>query len=253
MATTNPTTTKTKRSVTETGHNKNVANFSTAYQILEEMGPLYQPSNPNLSLQKLDPIRKVLEGVTTVMNTDQPIYKNDVAERIVVIAPLSKLITRVLNSALSTTMSDKDKENLESMAKKIRGKRIKPLDPAKATENEISTSQMSYDSRIANFDTFISQLESHPEYSPNEADIKIEALRVYHRNLKDLSSSVNASGNRLLTARTNRNQALYFGTPNVIELMDDVKSYLKSIGEPAKPYYKALVKLQFRDIKETKN
>ena len=97
MATTNPTTTKTKRSVTETGHNKNVANFSTAYQILEEMGPLYQPSNPNLSLQKLDPIRKVLEGVTTVMNTDQPIYKNDVAERIVVIAPLSKLITRVLN------------------------------------------------------------------------------------------------------------------------------------------------------------
>ena len=27
-------------STTETGHNKNVANFSTAYQVLQEMGSL---------------------------------------------------------------------------------------------------------------------------------------------------------------------------------------------------------------------
>ncbi|WP_432670710.1 hypothetical protein [Flavobacterium sp. SM2513] len=253
MAATDPTTTKNKRSVSETGHNKNVANFGTAYQILEEMGPLYQPSNPNLFLDKLNPVKTVLEGAITEMNTDQPIYKNFVAEREVTIAPLGKLMTRALNSALSTTISAKDKQNLTSMAKKIRGgERIKPLDPAKAPENAISTSQMSYDSRIANLDAFISQLESHPEYSPNEEDIKIAALRQYHQTLKAQSSKVNASGNRLITARKNRNEALYFGSPNVMELMEDVKSYLKSIGEPAKPYYKALVKLQFRYINETK-
>ena len=250
---TNTNTTKNKRSVSETGHNKNVANYGTAYQILEEMGPLYQPSNPNLLLAKLEPIQNVLADVTTVMNTVYPIYKNDVAKREETIAPLSKLMTRVLNSALSTTMSAKDKGNLSSMAKKIRGgERLKPVDPAKAPEDAISTSQMSYDSRIANLDTFIGQLESHPEYNPNEEDLKIGVLREYHQYLKTLSSKVNASGNKLITARKNRNQALYFGSPNVIELMDDVKSYLKSIGEPAKPYYKALVKLQFRDIKETK-
>ena len=240
---------KNKRSTSETGHNKNVANFSTVFQILEEMGPLYQPSNPNLELTKLSPVKTVLGGAITVMNTDFPIYKNEVAEREVAIASLSKLTTRALNSALSTTISHKDKENLESMAKKIRGsQRIKPLDPSKAPEDAISTSQMSYDSRIANFDTFISQLESHREYAPNEVDIKIITLKQYHQSLEDLSSRVNAAGNRLLTARTNRNQALYSGTPNVIELMEDIKSYLKSIGETAKPYYKAIVKLKFRDI-----
>jgi hypothetical protein len=248
---TNTNTTKNKRSVSETGHNKNAANFGTAYQILEEMGPLYQPSNPNLLLAKLEPIQNVLAEVTTVMNTNYPTYKNDVAEREETIAPLSKLMTRVLNSALSTTMSAKDKENLSSTAKKIRGgERLKPLDPAKAPEDAISTSQMSYDSRIANLDTFIGQLASHSEYSPNEEDLKIGVLKEYRLSLKTLSSKVNASGNKLITARKNRNQALYFGSPNVIELMEDVKSYLKSIGEPAKPYYKALVKLQFRDIKE---
>lgn len=240
---------KNKRSVSETGHNKNVANFSTAFQILEEMGPLYQPSNPNLALGKLDPVKTVLEGAVSGMNTDLPIYKNDVAAREVAIAPLSKLVTRALNSALSTTISDKDKENLESMAKKIRGsERIKPLDPSKAPEDAISTSQMSYDLRIANFDTFISQLKSHPEYAPNEVEIKIVTLKQYHQDLSKLSGNVNASGNRLITARLNRNKALYFGIPNVIELMEDVKLYLKSIGDAAKPYYKALVKLTFRDI-----
>ena len=44
-----------KSSVSETGHNKNVANFSTAYQILEEMGDLYKPSNQNLKLSQIEP------------------------------------------------------------------------------------------------------------------------------------------------------------------------------------------------------
>ncbi len=32
-------------STSETGHSKNVASFSSAYQILQEMGTLYNPSN----------------------------------------------------------------------------------------------------------------------------------------------------------------------------------------------------------------
>ena len=49
----------------ETGHNKNVANFSSAYQILEEMGTLYNPSNAKIQLVNLDPIRTSLQNVIT--------------------------------------------------------------------------------------------------------------------------------------------------------------------------------------------
>ena len=72
-------------STSETGHNKNVANFSTAYQILEEMGTLYNPSNAKIQLINLDPIRTFLQTVITELNNKKPIYKNAVSTREVVI------------------------------------------------------------------------------------------------------------------------------------------------------------------------
>ncbi|ELY2018558.1 hypothetical protein SL053_002487, partial [Flavobacterium psychrophilum] len=47
-------------SSSETGHNKNVANFSSAYQILDEMGALYNPSNTEIALANLAPKKVVL-------------------------------------------------------------------------------------------------------------------------------------------------------------------------------------------------
>lgn len=62
-------------SSSETGHNKNVANFSTAYQVLQEMGSLYNPSNAKIQLVNLDPIRTSLQSVITDLNTKRPFIK----------------------------------------------------------------------------------------------------------------------------------------------------------------------------------
>ena len=109
---------------------------------------------------------------------------------------------------------------------------------------------MSYDSRIANLETITSQFASFPEYIPNETQIQIPTLQAYHTQLKTLSTLVNSAGNALITARKDRNQILYFDEQNIIQLIKDIKSYVKSLGDVAKPYYKALVKLKFTDIKK---
>lgn len=238
-------------STTETGHNKNVANFSRAYQIFEEMGSLYNPTNPNLQLANLAPIKTQLAGTITFLNEKKPVYKNAVADREIEIAPLGKLTTRTLNFAKSINISLTDKENLTSQAKKIRGD-IKPkkVNPDTSESDAISTSQMSYDSRIANLRTYTSQLASHPEYVPNETEIQIASLQTYHERLDTLSGLVNSAGNSLITARKDRNNILYFNDTNIIQLIRDIKSYLKSLGQAGEPYYKALVKLQFKDIKK---
>ena len=236
-------------STSEVGHNKNVANFSTAYQILQEMGPLYNPSNPNILLPNLAPRKVDLAATIKVMVEQSPIYKNAVADREVEIAPMSKLTTRSLNFSNSTAISEKDKENLQSQAKKIRGdKSVKKINPETSESDAISTSQMSYDSRIANFNTFISQQASHPEYIPNENDLKITTLKAYHERLLVLNELVNQSGFALITARNNRNNILYNSDLNIMQLVKDIKFYLKSLGAAGLPYYKALVKLRFRDI-----
>ena len=242
--------TKNKSAVSESGHAKNVANFSTAYQILEEMGTLYNPTNANLQLVNLAPIKTQLADVISVLNDKKPIYKNAVAKREIEIASLSKTITRALNFAKSLDISSTDKENLASQAKKIRGdQKLKKINPDTADAAAISTSQMSYDSRIANLSTYTSQLASHPQYNPNEREIQIASLQTYQQTLVALSSLVNAAGNALITARKDRNAILYFNTTNTIQLTREIKAYLKSLGQAGEPYYKAFVKLQFRDIK----
>jgi hypothetical protein len=240
---------KKKKSVSETGHNKNAANFDSAYQILEEMGALYQPSNENILLTNLAPVSVALKGTLKVLNTQKPIYKNNVANREVAMAKLPKTITSASNYFKSLKVSKIDKENVNSQVQKLRGaKKAAKIDPDKADATAISTAQLSYDSRIANFDTLTSQLASHPEYNPFEEDIKIGSLQNYHTELTTLSGLVNASGNALITGRKNRNEILYENSDNVIELIRDVKSYVKSLGKSGLPYYKALVRLRFRGL-----
>ena len=237
-------------SVSETGHNKNVANFASAIQVLVEMGSLYNPTNPNLLLANLNPVKTNLGGTITFLNNKKPVYKNAVANREILIAELPSRLTMSLNYAKSTNISQTDKENLSSQVKKMRGdKKAKVVNPETAEGDSISTSQMSYDSRIANFDTYISQLSSLAEYNPNETVIQIADFQNYHQKLTNSSTLVNSAGNELITGRKNRNNILYNDQINVIQLMRDIKAYLKSLGSAAEPYYKAIVKLQFKDIK----
>jgi hypothetical protein len=247
------TTVKTtkKKSVSETGHNKNATNFDKAHQILEEMGALYNPSNQDILLVNLSPVSTALKGTLKVLNIEIPIYKNNVADRELAIARLPKTVTSASNYFKSLKVSKIDKENIARQVKKLRGvKKAVKINPDTAETAAISTAQLSYDSRITNFATFTSQLASHPEYIPNEAEIKIEALQSYNQELTTLSGLVNASGNTLITARKNRNQILYSNDSNVIELIKDIKSYVKSLGAAGLPYYKALVRLQFRDLQK---
>ena len=237
-------------SVSETGHNKNVANFASAIQVLVEMGSLYNPTNPNLLLANLNPVKTNLGGTITFLNNKKPVYKNAVANREILIAELPSRLTMSLNYAKSTNISQTDKENISSQVKKMRGdKKAKVVNPETAEGDSISTSQMSYDSRIANFDTYISQLSSLAEYNPNETVIQIADFQNYHQKLTNSSTLVNSAGNELITGRKNRNNILYNDQINVIQLMRDIKAYLKSLGSAAEPYYKAIVKLQFKDIK----
>lgn len=237
-------------SVSEVGHGKNAANLASGIQILEEMGNLYNPTNPNILLPNLNTIKAELNNVITVLNTKKPIYKNAVANREILIAPLSKKTTKSLNFFKSLNVSATDKENVANQVKKIRGdKSPKKINPETTESDAISTSQMSYDNRIANLDTYINQLSSHPQYVPNETEIQVATLQAYHQELATASSQVNAAGNALLTARKNRNEVLYTNENNVIKLMQEVKAYLKSLGDAGTPYYKAFVKLKFKDSK----
>lgn len=236
-------------SSSEVGHIKNATNFSTGIQILEEMGTLYNPSNANILIDKLSPINTAIQATLQTLSTQYPMYKNAVAAREVAIAPLSKTSTKIGNYAKSLQISDQDKENINAAVKKVRGDtKTKKINPEITPTDEISTSQMSYDSRIENLRKLQQLVGSHSAYNPNESDITIQTIEAYHTNLKALSTAVNTAANKLITGRAARNQILYHADNSILELVTLIKAYLKSLGDAAKPYYKAFVKLKFKEI-----
>lgn len=62
-------------SVSEVGHGKNAANLASGIQILEEMGNLYNPTNPNILLPNLNSIKTELNNAITILNAKNPFTK----------------------------------------------------------------------------------------------------------------------------------------------------------------------------------
>jgi hypothetical protein len=110
---------------------------------------------------------------------------------------------------------------------------------------EISSSQMSYDSRLENLDKFIKLLASVPEYTPNEEDLKVTALTALYNDLKAKNSAVINAAIPLSNARISRNEVLYKANTGLVDIALDTKTYIKSVFGAGSPQYKQVSKLEF--------
>src|SRR5690606_11203855 len=233
-------------SKSEVGNNKNVANYSAGIQILNEMGALYNPPD-RLKILNLTPLEAQLAPIMAALNQDLATKSIAIADRKTAFGNLDRKVTMSNNYFKSLDVDAKDKENVNALAKEIRGDNKKK--DKKVTEGEEkkehSNSHQSYDNLVANFKKYTTLLSSVPEYAPNETEISIPTFTTYGDELLALNHTGVASDAALITGRKNRNEPSYFDTPNVISWMRDVKAYVKSLGEPGKPYYQALVRLKF--------
>lgn len=238
----------TKRSTSEVGHAKNVANFTALIQLLEEMGPLYQPTNPAIVISPLIILRDEL--TTSIQNLADkiPPFKIAVANRENAFKALGKKATRVKNSFNSIGLSTAENDNVSAIVKKIRGDQ-----PIRRTENlenaeteSISNAQLSYTSRATHLQSLVSLLSSYPAYTPNEPELSSPKLALLYNDLKQLNDEAANKTYALITARKERNDLLYNNPGNLLSLVNPIKDYLKSV-EGAAAYYKAAVALKFRN------
>ncbi len=237
-----------KRSTSEVGHAKNVANFTALIQLLEEMGTLYQPTNPAIAIGSLTSLRDELIASIQILADKTPPFKIAVANRENGFKPLSKLSTRVKNSFNSLGLSKAENDNVLALVKKIRGDQA--ISKAENLENEttesISNAQLSYTSRATNLQSLASFLNSYPAYLPNEDELKTVKLTNLYGILKDLNNEAANKTFALITARKQRNDLLYDNQGNLLSLVIPIKEYLKSV-EGANAYYKAAVALKFKE------
>lgn len=241
-------------SISETGHAINVTNLETLITVVTAYGSSYNPSKDSVKLPALQALLTASKESLNAVNIAQSAYSNAVAARESTFEPFSKLITRV-NSALkaSDTTVQVD-ESARTIVRKLQGKRasakltdeeIKALEAEGKEVTQISAAQLSYDSKLENFDKLIMLLTSVPQYNPNEEDLKITALTALYNEFKAKNTDVLTATIQLSNARISRDEILYKPLTGLFDIAADTKMYVKSIFGATSPQFKQISKLKF--------
>lgn len=242
---------------TETGHAKNVANFEALIAFCKGYGADYKPTDPNQQMKAMQTLCTKAKASITAVNQMLKPYSKAVEEREIAFEPLSKLTTRTMNALAASKVSQQALDNANTHASKIKGARIgkkaKPvIDPnnpeAKVVDNSISVSQLSYNSKVDNFEKLIESLKGEAKYKPNETDLQISTLEDLLNTLKAKNIAVLNATEPLSNARIARNQVLYNPQDGLVTIAKDVKSYVKSVYDSKHPKYKQISGLAFKQV-----
>jgi hypothetical protein len=238
----------------EQGHNRNAANFEKLIVCCTGYGTTYNPSKATLKIAAMQVQSTAAKNSVTNINALFPAYKNAISARKTAFAPLDKLITRASNAL---KVSDTTKEVIQSaqtIVRKLQGRRATPKKTEEQKEAaaeagkkiiENSASQLSYDNRLDNLDKLIKLLSSVAAYAPNEADLKIAGLTAVYTDLKAKNLAVVNTETPLNNARIARNTTLYKDNVGLVDVANDVKTYIKSVFGATSPQYKQVSSLKF--------
>ena len=241
-------------STSELGHNRNAINFDTLIINCISYGTVYNPSKASLKIIALQAQSTLAKNSITAINSLTPAYKNAVSARVSAFKPFDKLITRVNNALKASDTSQQVDESAQTIIRKLQGRRATPkkTEEQKKTASEagieiveISTSQMSYDSRLDNLDKLIKLLASVPQYAPNEVDLKVTALTALYNDLKAKNLAVINTEVPLNNARIARNDIMYKENIGLVDIALDIKTYIKSVYGATSPQFKQISGLKF--------
>lgn len=244
------------KSISETGHAKNVAVFEKLISYCTDYGAAYNPSRnelkPDELVKKRDQARTSLANVKKV----KALLAQAVNERQTLFAPLRPLATRVVNAFKATGASLKTIQDLAAVNRKMQGRRALP--PKNAPEQEtapenpetqkrtISVSQQSFDNQIEHLLRIIALLEIEPLYQPNEPELQLETLRDYAQKLRKANSNVIEATSAHANAIAARDQILYAPHTGMVDTALDVKKYVLSVFGKNSPEYRRIGALSFR-------
>ena len=241
-------------STSESGHNKNAINFDTLIFICTSLGTSYNPAKTTLKIPALQAQSTASKTSLTAINTFTSTYKNSVSARINAFKAFDKLITRINNALKASDTNKQVEETAQTIIRKLQGRRATPKKTEEEKKSamdagieiiEISSSQMSFDSRLDNFDKLIKLLLSIPQYIPNEADLKTTSLVALYNDLKGKNLSVITSNVSLSNARIIRNDSMYKDNSGLVDTAIDIKTYIKSVFGATSPQYKTVSSLKF--------
>ncbi len=249
-------------STSETGHAKNVANLETLISYCTGHGTTYNPTNPEITLPALTTLLNNSKVALKLVKTTETPFNEVEGQRQLTFKPLKPLATKVLSALKSSAVSSTVLTDAQTINRKIQGRRAdnpttenpKTTETTKTPEttnaltpkDKISVSQQSYDMQIDHFDRLIELTLIQPKYKPNETPLQTATLTNYKTELQAINSAVKNAFTPYANAIIARNKILYNPQTGLINTVQSVKNYIKSIFGASSPEYKLINGLSFR-------
>ena len=239
-------------------HAKNVTNFETLISVVVSLGATYNPSKDSLKLPALQTLHSAATDSMTALKNAESATATAVDTRELAFKSIGSLFTRINNALKASNSTVQADDTAKSIFRKLHGKRAS----AKLTEeqkaillaegkevNQNSNSQMGYDDRVENFESLISFLQTVPEYNPNEEELKITTLQALLSDLK--AKNISVMQNRIAedTVRGVRKSVQNTPLTGLVDIANDVKSYIKSVFGVNSTQFKLVSKLRFVKFK----
>jgi hypothetical protein len=249
----------------ETGHAKNVANFQALISACISFGPSYAPKRANITIAGLNSkVSSCLAGLSKT-NLQFSGNKSEMGERELMFSTLSSKASRIKAAVKASDVKAFELDNVITIVRRLSGQRAVAKLPASTADpnaiagnpsttpavkgpKNISVSQMSYDSRLANLDILIKLLSTFPGYNPNEADLTVSALTADYNLMLNLNNAVISSSQILENTRGSRNKELYAPQTGMLTIASDVKSYVKSVYTSNSTQYKMVAAIKFTNF-----
>lgn len=226
--------------------NDSVKNLGETIKILKNMGADWNPVHPKLLMPALENLHADAQAMTDAITAAVVLDNLKTKERLTAFAALNGLVRRVFAASECCEMDKTTVEKVETYKDLIDGTNIAKATALrkKKTKKAIallpagellpdaaktrSIAQLKYEERLANFKTLIVLLETAGNYTTNEADLSIAALKLFATSLALANQATDDAYNMLASKREERNQ-LFFGEADSIAFaLDKAKKQLIS-------------------------
>lgn len=240
----------------ETGHAKNLANFKELITVIKSFGDKYNPIAEVLKIPAMENLTAQAEQTLGQLKEAETLAKQSGATLMELFKPLSTLCSQVMGLLKSSGAKPSSIEEAKSVQKLITGSnsRKKTIPETEGTPTEVkstrSQSRQSYDSRLDNFEKFVTVLQNIPEYRPNEDEFKIGTLQSRIQKMKQ--SILEDDQKELLRNKLmhERNTVLYTPETGLVDIGLKVKEYIKGIfGGVKSVEYRAVSKISLKNFK----
>jgi hypothetical protein len=245
-------TAKTKNSVSESGHAKNVANLQSLIAFATAYGASYNPSKNALKLPQLTALATATQASLGDVVAKNTAFNNKTNERAEAFSNLKPLATRVVNALQITDATTNKIDDAKGFNQKLQGPKSKKSETLTDSNAEapktISTSQQSFDQQIQHWAGLISVVQSETSYAPNETDLKVAALTAKQTDLTAKNNAVATAYTAISNSRIARNTLFYKEETGLLDIVADVKKYIKSIYGATSPQFAQVKGLKFTKI-----